>query len=633
MENRFTVKDLFLFVVMITVIVVVVVAMFQYDRQWDTLKSIERQVGNQTGELAESRKELATIRQLLQRGVNINTGSPATTAPAIGAAAPTTGPADLDPFSRLRIAMTAPDFATGDWLVYNMGVKLSKLTPLLNTDVYGTIVQARVMETLAMRDPDTLKLVPLLAESWKESEDGLTIDVKLRHGVVFSNGDPFTADDVVWTFEWIMNPAVDAPRWRVAYERVKSVEKVNDYEVVFHFKEPFFEALETALGMQPMSKKFYSRFDTRQFNESVGLLIGTGPYRMRDPEAWKPGAPVELVRNERYWGVPNPFNRLYWYEVEEDAASLTMFRNGETDIFSASPEQYVSLIKDEQLMAKAQRYEYYPRDGGYTYVAWNQKRVGQTTRFADKRVRQAMTLLIDRERMARDLWRGYAKPAPGPFGVISPQNAPDVQPWPYDPKRAMELLAEAGYHQRNANGVLTSDSGDEFRFKLMYNNKNVIGEQIALQIKDGLARVGIVVEQDPTDWPVMLKKLDTRDFDAITLGWTGGIETDIYQMFHSSQIADNADNFMSYSNPELDKLIEKARSTIDIEKRMPIWQECHRILNEDQPYTFLLYREALVLMDKRIQNVRRSKSGLNYLSDDIMPIPWYVPAAMQKHTD
>lgn len=127
----------------------------------------------------------------------------------------------------------------------------------------------------------------------------------------------------------------------------------------------------------------------------------------------------------------------------------------------------------------------------------------------------------------------------------------------------------------------------------------------------------------------MLEALNKKDFEAITLGWTSGIETDIYQMFHSSQAKTDGDNFISYKNPELDKLIEEARSTVDEEKRMPLWQEAERIMYEDQPYTFLLRRQTLAFIDKRIHNLQMTKLGLNR---GLLPIENYVPAPQQRYT-
>lgn len=137
------------------------------------------------------------------------------------------------------------------------------------------------------------------------------------------------------------------------------------------------------------------------------------------------------------------------------------------------------------------------------------------------------------------------------------------------------------------------------------------------------------MEPFPQEWPVMLEALNKKDFDAITLGWTSGIETDIYQMFHSSQAKADGDNFISYKNPELDKLIDQARATVDEKTRMPLWQQAERIMVDDQPYTFLMRRKSLLFIDKRIHNLQMTKLGLNWGS---LPLENYVPSAQQKYT-
>lgn len=633
MENRFSAKDLVLAALLLALIGIVVLAMFQYDRQWQTLKRLETQLAQQGSAQADQGRQIEGMRKALQSGIVVASGVGGSTTNASATTMPSAQYASAkgDPFAAQVAAMAKPDYAAGDWLIQNFGVKVSQLTPLLSSDTYASVVQNRIIEPFAYRDPDTLEWRPLLATDWSISPDGLTVDVKLRRGVRFSDGSPMTADDVVFALDWIRNPEVAAPRARSSVEPIDRIEKIDDYAVRFVFKRPHFEALRLALESGPMHKKFYSHYTPKQFNESVGLLIGTGPYRMPDPTSWKPGTPIQLVRNELYWGPPAPFDRFYWREVEEDAAELTMFRNGEIDIFGAQPDQYEDLKNDPQIAAKNNFFQYYFRDGGYSYIAWNESRAGKETLFTDKRVRQAMTMLIDRERLARDLYRGYAKPAVGPFGVASKQNDPSIKPWPADVARAKALLAEAGFGKINERGVLVDGNGREFKFKLTYSGKNPLTERMVLMVKDGLARAGIVLEQEPSDWPIMIGKLNNRDFDAITLGWTGGVETDIYQMFHSSQIADGGDNFMSYRSPELDKLIEQARATVDETTRLAIWRKAHVVLHEEQPYTFLTTGQSLVFIDKRLKNVAQTHSGLNYFGQDPLPNPWYVPFAEQRH--
>jgi peptide/nickel transport system substrate-binding protein len=151
-------------------------------------------------------------------------------------------------------------------------------------------------------------------------------------------------------------------------------------------------------------------------------------------------------------------------------------------------------------------------------------------------------------------------------------------------------------------------------------------------MKDNFARGGIIMEPERTDWPVLVQKLNQSNFEAVTLGWSSVPESDPYQVFHSDNIKDQGDNRTSYSNPELDKVIELGRTTMDRDKRMQEWHKVHRILHEDQPYTFMFNRKALRLFNERVHNVQESKLGLNYehLNGGVMP--WFIPKDQQKYT-
>ncbi len=630
MENRFGIKDLVLFLLLGVLVVVVLLAMKQYDRQWQVLDEIRKQGAEQTAELSRIRRSIAS-------GVTLGGGAPTTRA-AAGANGPTSPgalPGVSDPFFRVMEARQNPDYATGDWLVDNFPANIAKLTPLISVDLYARLIERKVVETLAYIDPVTLKYVPMLATSWQVSPDGLTITFQLRQGVTFSDGHPFTADDVVFSFDWMMNPKVAAPSARSEFEFCEKVEKISDYEVAFKFKKPYFNSLETAAAtLEILPKHFYSKYEPDKYNDQLGMLMGTGPYRMPDPEGWRPGKLIELVRNERYWGEPAPFNKIVFNEVIEEVAAQTMFRNGQIDRYSAQPDEYVEMVKDKALTARTEHMEFSSPLGGYAYIGWNQERQGKPTAFADKRVRQAMTMLLDRERICREVYLGYANVATGPFEPQSEQADPNVKAWPYKPDAAKALLEQAGFKDRNGDGVIDGPDGTPFRFKLTYPSSSKLYERAVFLMKDGLAKAGISMEPDPQDWPIVQKKLTNRDFDAITLRWGGGsIEGDITQMFHSSQIKDNGDNFIHYVNPDIDKAIDEAKSTVDAAKRMPLWHKCHQILHEDQPYTFLLNQQYLYFFDKRIHNVKPAKLGLNYWGYNVMPIAWYVPGPMQKYKD
>jgi peptide/nickel transport system substrate-binding protein len=624
MQNRFGIKDLVLVVLMVVLIVAVFLQMKQNDRQFVVLQRISDKMDVQSRDLAHVNRELA-------RGVTVarGGGGAATTRGAVSPGGSLLEEA-ADPFDHVKQAQTNPDYALGDWFIVNTGVRLPKLTPFTGTDLYSYWVDARVFETLAMRDPVSLEWKPLLAESWTISEDGLTITFRLRRGVSFADGSPFTADDVLFTYNWIMNPQVAAPRFRSYYERVGSVTKTGDYEVVFEYKEPYFESFLLAVDLPIIAEEFYGKMKPEDFNEHPGLLMGTGPYMAQDPKGWRPGQPIVLVRNERYWGEPGPFDRLVWTEIEQDSAEITTFKNGQIDYFEPTPEQFRQVKGDAEVMKTSQALEYAAVDNGYSYIGWNQRKEGKPTLFADKRVRRALTMLIDRQRMIDTIMYGSGMMTSGPFYPTNAQYDPSVQPWPYDPEGAKALLREAGFQDRNGDGVLESAAGEPFRFKFTYLGAQQLHTQIVLFVKDSFARAGIVVEPNPTDWSILLDSMDKRTYDAVTLAWTTSVESDLYQIMHSSQIKDNGDNNTSYSSPELDKVLEEARRTVDEKKRMPLWRRAHAIVHEDEPYTFLWARKERVMLAGRIKNVSESKLGLNYDQRYTMPIPWYVPKQMQK---
>lgn len=637
MENRFGIKDLFLFLLVGGLIVLVVLAMVQFDRQYRDVQTIKQQNADLAGDLARIKRQLSSFAGRAAVPMAGPEGSAARLSggPSVGAAT-TQDVGDIDAWTHIAAAEEKPDFARGGWFIDNFGTKVGKLTPLISTDVYAAWVENQVLESMAVRDPYTLAYVPRLAERWDISDDGLAMTFYLNPDATFSDGQPVTADDVVFTFDWAMNPEVNAPRTRAYLTQLKQVERLDDHTVRFTFAEPYFKNFEAAAGMNVMPKHFYSKFSPTQFNERTGLLMGSGPYMLENPENWTPGGGVTLVRNPRYWAVPAAFDRILFNEIQEEAAEMVRFGNQEHDLIRCTPEQYEKLISDPRIMTFADKYRYASPYSGYSYIGWNQSRKAGDeeieTPFADKRARRAMTMLIDRERMAKEIFLGYAEVASGPFAPKGPQSDPTVEPWPYDPTRAKQLLAELGYEDRDKDGVIEGPDGKPFRFKLTYPGGQDIYEKMILFLRDNFARGGIVMEPERLDWPVLVNKLNQSDFDAIILGWSSVPESDPYQIFHSSQIADQGDNRTSYRNAELDAAITEARRTMDDEQRMALWQKVHRILHEDQPYTFMFNRDALRLFNKRIHNIETSKVGLNFEYLNGGMIPWFIPSGQQTRT-
>lgn len=615
MERRFTVKDLFLFAWLVLLLVMILLTMYMVDRQWIKMAEMQRTLTEQAASLQELARTVSSGQFSAQAPISNSQTIP-------------------DAFERAYRATQMEGYAPGDWLASPFATGLKTLTPLVSSDAYASEVQTYVLESLLTRNPETLDWEGMVAKDWSISEDGLTITFQMREGLKFSDGKSMNAKDVEFTFNFIMNEKIAAPRHRAYYSKIASVKATDKYEVVFQFKEPYFESLALAGGMPILPEHFYGQYleKPQAFNQSTGLLMGSGPYRLEDPEGWTPDAGlVELERNPYYWGpVLPPFNTLLWKVIENDSARLTTFRNGEIDLYSARPREYKTLLEDQTLRRRTKNLEYMSPTAGYNYIGWNQQRNGKPTLFADQRVRQAMTYLTDRQRIVEEIMLGYAEVAVSPFSPRSPQHDKSIEPREYNLKKARELLAAAGFKDRDGNGVLEDADGKPFRFELVYFQDNEDTARIVLFLRDLYARAGVLMIPKPTEWSVMIDLLQRKDFDAITLGWTSGVETDIFQIFHSSQTVAGGDNFVNYKNPRLDAIIEKARSTIDEEARMRLWHKAERILYEDQPYTFLIRSQSLVFIDDRMRNVQVTRLGLN---KDIVPVEWFVPAELQRYTN
>jgi len=532
-----------------------------------------------------------------------------------------------DAFRRARLAQAKDDYAEGDWFIRAFTASLKTISPKISTDGDARRVQDNVLEKLLQRNPDTLEWDALLAKSWQVSDDGMTIDFTLRDNIVFSDGTPVSADDVEFSFAFIMDERIAAPRQRAYYDKIAAVEAVDKNTVRFVFAEPYFESLGMAGQMKVLAKHFYEPYldDAETFNQSKGLLFGSGPYRLEDPVGWTPDVGgVELLRNQRYWGAVQPsYDRLNWNVIDSASGRLAAFRNDTIDTYGAKPVEYKTLLDDAQIRDKATNFEFMSPTAGYSYIAWNQIRDAKPSIFADKNVRLAMTHLTDRERIIEELMLGYAEIAVSPFNPRSKQHNPDIEPWPADVDKARALLTEAGFEDRDGDGVLENTDGDAFEFELVYFQGSEDTKRIVLLLKDLYAPL----IPKPTEWSVMLDFIDKRNFDAVMLGWGSGVETDIDQMFHSEQI-EEGDNFIGYNNAELDALIDQARGMVVEQERMPIWQQAEAVLHDTQPYTFLMRRKSLLFIDKRIKNLEVSNLGLNTLQ---IPIETYVPAELQKH--
>jgi peptide/nickel transport system substrate-binding protein len=507
----------------------------------------------------------------------------------------------------------------GDWLVRCLNIEPATLNYFLEAATWPTrwVVSGNIFESMVEYEPDDFKYRGRLAEKFSISEDGLEIYFKLRDNIWFSDGHPVTTDDVIYTFETIIDPNVDAASYANYFRDVDRYEKINDKEIKFYMKKVYFLSLGFLGGIPIHPKHIYEYKDARQFNERRSNPVGTGPYVF---EKWDVGRQVVLRRNENYWGPKPKVKKLVFPIITNDTAVLQALLAAQVDYVRPLPDQFAEKAGDEGFRKLFYCLSYWDAGNtGYFWIGWNQARPF----FADRKVRLAMTHLIDREAIRDHILRNPEAEIPtGPFYIYGPQNDPNIKPWPYNPEKAKQFLDEAGWIDHDGDGI-RDKNGIPLRFRYMIVSGTPLHEQIAKLVKDSAASAGIEVVLDPYEWSVFTQRVLDRNFDAVSMAWGGGVESDPYQIWHSSQ-RQKGSNYINFNNSEADALIEQARQTLDADRRNALYHQFHRILHEEQPYTFIYTRPEQRFLDKRFQNVVIHKLGIDQHE-------WYVPTQFQKY--
>jgi peptide/nickel transport system substrate-binding protein len=530
-------------------------------------------------------------------------------------AGPSTDPAKLHPEapSNSPTSLTAPVVTPPPWLEGGTVVEggladVVTFNPVLADDRISLAVIELLFDRLLAVDPQTGSIVPGLASSWQVSADGLTITFILRDDVLWHDGQPFSAADVEFTFKTIVNPAVGSP-YQADFSRVEEFKAVDETTFVVTLADADCSILYDLGSVSIVPRHILGNDDiqTSPFNTNP---VGTGPFVFGE---WAVGDHVTLLRNPRYWGKAPYLDAWMYKVVADEEALLASLQAGQHDVIPLSLDDLASV----EAAGHFQIHRYPANE--YYFIGYNTDH----PILGDVRVRQALSQAVDRQHLVDRILEGQGQllgtgllPA---HWAHSQELAQDV---PFDPARAAQLLAEAGWVDDDGDGI-RDRKGEPLRLRLSTNGGNPTREAIAILAQQYYLAVGVAAEVELMRWGNFLEDIFTHDFDVVVFSWPLALDPDGWELWHSSEsVLDSGFNFVSYHNPRVDELLLQGLRVPKCEeaRRATIYSEIATILAKDQPYTFLFAPYNLIAVNERVGGVTPSPfAGLHWNLAD-----WYV---------
>ncbi|WP_332603749.1 peptide-binding protein [Bacillus sp. S1(2024)] len=465
---------------------------------------------------------------------------------------------------------------------------------LYSTDTASSDIERLIYNTL-LDVNEKLEVENQLAEEVKESEDGLTFDVKLKEGVKFHDGEEMTADDVVFTYSIPMSDDYVGERGS-NFKMIESVTKKGKYEVQFKLKKPdpyFYNVTLASYGILPkhiLKDVPISKLGEHEFNRKNP--IGTGPFKFKE---WKEGQYVKVEAFDDYYAGRPHLDSITYKIIPDSNAALSQLQAGDVDYLVVTPgPDYKTAEKFNNVKMET--------DLGlnYTYIGWNER----NELFKDKKVRQALTHALDRQALVDQVLDGDGEIANIPESPLSwnyPDNKDKFKTFEYDPEKAKKLLKEAGWTDSDGDGILDKD-GKKFSFVIKTNQGNKTREDLAVVVQQQLKEIGIQAKPQIVEWSALIEQMNPPnwDFDAMIMGWSLATFPDQSNIFHSKE-AEKGLNYVWYQNKKLDKLLDEAKTLKDREEYKKAYEDIYEILAEDQPYTFLYYTNYHRAMPKNMK--------------------------------
>lgn len=473
----------------------------------------------------------------------------------------------------------------------------SNLIPPLASDTSSSEITSKLFVGALKYDKE-LKIVPWAAKSYKILNEGRKLHFELRPGIRWHDGKELTAHDVEFTYRLMIDPNTPTA-YSSNFKMVKDFNVTDKYTFEISYEKPFAKALST-WTCDILPKHILEKENLLKTSQSR-KPVGSGPYKL---ESWVEGQEIKLAVNPDYFEGRPHIDEVVYRIIPDQATTFLELKSGALDMMSLSPQQYLHQTNGGDWDKDWNKYQY--PAFVYTYLGYNLKH----PLFSDKRIRVALAHALNKEELVKGVLLGMGKPTIGPYLPDSWVYNQKIKDYSYDPEKAKQLLAEAGWRDTDGDGILDKD-GRPFRFTIMTNQGNDLRMKTATIIQYRLKKIGIDVSIRSIEWAAFVNDFIKKGrFDALIMGWTIPLDPDGYDVWHSSKTGPDELNFVGFNNKEVDTLLEKGRESLDQEERKKIYDRIQLILHEEQPYCFLYVPYALPIIRSAVKGVEQAPIGI-----------------------
>jgi peptide/nickel transport system substrate-binding protein len=504
----------------------------------------------------------------------------------------------------------------GGTMIDAMTGEPSGLIAMIAGESAASAIAGNIFNSLLKYDKN-LDLTGELAQSWEVSADQRTITFHLKPNLKWADQRPLSSADVLFTWQKVTDDNTRTP-YGSDFKLVSKAEAPDAQTFRVTYAVPYAPALDTWAGLHILPKHLLQDQDINN-TAFARHPVGSHYYKLSD---WKNGQYLKLSRNPYASQGQANIEHLLSRIIPDKAAQFLELSADNIDSMALNPIQYARIFPSRPDLSKNIGL-YKELGNSYSYMGFNLKRKP----FDDVRVRQAINYAIDKQEIIDGVLLGLGEPVASPYKPGTRWSNPKLKPYPYDPNKARALLREAGFADTNGDGILEKD-GKPFSFEIL-TNQNKEREMTAVLIQRRLKEVGIEVNIRVLEWASFLGRfIKPKQFDAVVLGWSLSLDPDQYGIWHSSQQAPGQFNFISYSNPQADKLLEAGRIELNPDKRMKIYHAFSKILLEDSPVIYLSAGYGLSAIHKRVKGISSPApaAGIGHNTYE-----WFIPKAYYRN--